>query len=301
MFKRCLFVAVFVCVAVVANAQDLSKFEKKGARIEVKTECFVQNFTIGDKEERLAWESTKNYDLDGDLRKKTEVFGKCINEYTYRTDLDDKGRVSKRTELRETTIGSDPPHRWPLRVWGYTYDDAGAATVVCKEVIEEKNDDEDADDPDRVKELPIVEKWELDSSGRVLRYFNYLGDRENWRVIFERDKDGKLLKREQLSGELLHSRETYVYRDDGTLKESDDMHLGAGHTKKQYDAAGKESGGQKTDMEGEIWEQWTVKRSACGKLADGGSQDTTTYTFCGEDKDKVESQVRYVVTTKQYK
>ncbi|MEK7653703.1 MAG: hypothetical protein AAB345_00270 [Patescibacteria group bacterium] len=293
-----LFAVLFCLVAVSVGAQDLSEFENKKGKATVKTECFFQDVAGGDKEERLSFEHTRYYGVDGEVGSKISKRGEFVSEASYTHEFDKDGRVTKRTKKETWTLGKGPTHTRATLVWTYTYDDAGAVTVVCSEIIEEKKDeDEDSDEPDPVKELPLVETWKLDSARRILRYSRSLGAVENFRVEFERDEDGKLLTKTGASGELWHSKETYTYRDDGTLKESDEHTLGTKtHTKKQYGESGLEKSGQMVDGDGKTTRQWMVDRKTNSEFG-GSSEKETIYKIYGEDPEKIEIQVRYVVTT----
>ncbi|TSC83001.1 MAG: hypothetical protein G01um101419_354 [Parcubacteria group bacterium Gr01-1014_19] len=289
-------IIVSLVLVVSAQAQDLSEFDNKKGTATVKTKCYVQDFVSGDTEEHLNFEHTRYYGVNGEIGSKISKSDDYTVEVNYIHEFDKDGRVVKRTKKETWAIGKGPTHTRATLVWEYTYDDSGAVTVVCKEVI--KENEEDRGDPDAVKEKPIVETWKLDATGRVLRYSRSLGDKENFRVEFERDKDGKLLTKTAASGELVYSKETYIYRDDGTLKGSDELaSFTMRSTKKQYDPIGKECAGQIVDKDGKTTRQWTVDRSVCGRMDPTANEDWTTYKIYGEDPEKLEMQVRYVVTT----
>lgn len=289
-----MFVALFVLASAAAvKAQDLSEFDKKVPLSEMKTECLVQDFSIGDKEERKLFEATRSYDIDGWLKGKSVKVGDVSSEFVYTHKLDTNGRVAQWTGQETMALGDAPPHIRPMLVWDYVYTDSGSA-IVCKEVAEDKKED----DPDAVKELPIVQTWHLDSAGRMLVYSMKLGEVENLKVVFSRDENGKLLSRaESFMGEE-YSKETFTYGDSGTLKESERVVPVNGiRIKKQYGLSGRECSGQMVDGAGKTTSQWIVHQSIRGTLKDGSTQDETMYTICGEDKDKVEMTVRYLVTT----
>lgn len=292
---------LFCLIAIVpAFSQDLSEFDKKGARTEVETKCFIQDFSAGDEEEIETFTVTRCYDLDGELRSRTTKAEGFSDNRVYLTGKDKDGRVIKRTEQRKVKIG-DAESVPALRVWIYVYDETGAATVICTEVEEEPKDD-DPEDPNPVQPMIISEIWKLDASGRALRYSLSLGDKENMRVEFERDKDGKLLTKTEASGELVYRKETYTYRDDGTLKESDELvSFTMERLKKEYTSAGEECNGEVVDKDGKILQYWTVHRAIRAKLPDGSLRDETTYWITGKDVERVVRTVRYVITTKQYK
>lgn len=294
--------AVLFCLAAIVPAfsQDLSEFDKGGARTEVETKCFIRDFSAGDKEELETFKVTRSYDLDGELRDRTTKSDGFSDQRVYLTEKDKDGRVIKRTEQRRVKIG-DAESAPALRVWSYVYKESGEAVVICTEVEEEK--EADPEDPNPVQPMIISEIWKLDASGRVLRYSLSLGDKENFRVEFERDEDGKLLTKTGVSGELAYSKETYTYRDDGTLKESDELvSFTMQHYKKEYGlVTGKECSGAVVDKDGKTLQSWTVERSLRAKLPDGSLRDETTYWIRGQDVERLERTVRYVVTTKQNK
>ncbi len=281
---------------VAVSAQDLSEFDNKKGVVTVKTECFVQDCAGGEQEEGLRFEHTRYYGVEGEIGSKISKQGVYVTEAKYTHEFDEEGRVTQRTKKETWTAGKGPTHTRATLVWEYTYDDVGTATVVCKEEVEKK----DEDDPDAVQEISIMEIWVLDSAGRLLEYSRGFVD-DMYRVVFERDEKGRLLTKtesaSELTGETVFSKETFTYRDDGTLKESENVIMATGdHRKKQYDPIGKECAGQIVNEDGKTTRQWTVTHSVCGRTADG-SQDTTTYKIYGEDPEKLELQVRYVVTT----
>ncbi len=287
-------VVVMMCFVInFANAQDLSEFDNKKGTATIKTECFVQNFASGEKEECKNFETTRYYGVNGELDSKVSKQSEFVSESKYTHEFDKDGRVVKRTKKETWTMGKGPTNTRTTLVWEYTYDDTGAATVVCKE-IEEKKEEEDAGDPDSAKELLIVETWKLDSAGRVLKYSQSLGAVENYRVEFKRDEKGKLLSKTEASGELWHSKETFTYRDDGTLKESEMLFSSlVDRFKKQYDSVGLEYAGQMVNKDGKTTRQWTVERS--GGTVPG--LDIVTYKIYGADPEKLEMSVRYMVET----
>ncbi|MEK7640969.1 MAG: hypothetical protein AAB389_03155 [Patescibacteria group bacterium] len=293
---RIIFSVFSFCFVVMLHvvAQDLSEFENKRGTATVKMECYVQDFAGGEEEEHLEFDHTSYFDVNGEIGSKISKLGVYTMEMRYTHEFDKDGRVTKRTKKETWTAGKGPTHTRATLVWEYTYDDTGAAAVVCKEVEEKK--EEDPDDPNPVKELLISEIWKLDSAGRVLKYAHLLDDKENFRVEYERDKDGKLLTQTWASGELWHRRETFTYRDDGTLEESDERTLGTkSRTKKQYDSVGLEMSGQIVDGDGKTTRQWTVDRKTNSEFG-GSYEKETIYKIYGEDPEKIEMQVRYVVT-----
>ncbi len=302
---RSVLAVLVVClvVSVSAKAQDLSEFDKKAPFSEVKTELYRQDVGLGEKEEHVGFEATTFYGIDGELTSENYKRGdfSISTEYTHK--FDESGRVVQRTKKETEIFGENPPQVRPTRVWEYAYDDTGAATVTCKET-EKKDGDSDPNSP---KELITSETWQLDSAGRVLRYSKTFDGDEAYRVVFERDKDGRLLTKETLCGELRYNKESFTYREDGTLKESDEVvsfpmdHIKKQYGEKQFGESDLEKSGQVVDKDGKITRQWTVQRSACGKMAGGGVQDTTTYKIYGEDKEKMVLQMRYVITTTRHK
>lgn len=266
-----------------AIAGDLSIFDKKTPSSEVKTELYVQNFDQEDSAEEKVGEEIKRYGADGELAGKTYSQGTLVVESAYTHEFDKDGRVTKRTQEGTWTIGKGPTIPRLPHVWVYTYDGSGT-TVVSKEPQTEGDES-----------TPITETWKLDTSGKMLEYSKVFGE-QSLKTVYERDKAGKLLVRTEMYCDKVINKETCSYRDDGTLKESEESTPEKDRViKRQYNDRGEEANGEMLDKDGKVVYRWVVEKKTDSRL--GGSTEEITIKLFEGSAEKLISKFRYVVTT----